>query len=93
MRKNIVKRDWTITGKRCAASLLECGLIVTAVFLLHLPAPANYFQWVEKAIVVFVISFGIVACCSFLFFRQDTRITIKRFKNIFAKKGKRILGR
>ena len=86
MRKNIVKRDWSITLKRCFISFAECGLIILAVYLLRLESPVDYLHWVLNAIIVLCISFAIVAGGSLLFFKKDTLLAIKKLKNIFNRK-------
>ena len=89
MSKNIVVRSRMIALVRCLVSIGEAAVIIAVMYFLPLPTPTNYLWWAVKAVITLAIALVVVLGGNYLFFRKDTKLAIRKLKNIFRRRGRK----
>ena len=88
LSKNIIVRSNLITMGRILVSFIESVAVVFFVYLIKLPVPLGYVDWIINATVILGISITIVAIGSFVFYNHDTLNAITKIENIIKRKTK-----
>lgn len=86
MNQKLVKKTWMEMPLRVLISFVEAAVIIIIVSTLHLAAPTGYFMWFTNALLTGVICIVVVVIGSFIFFKKDTMLAIKKIWGILKRK-------
>lgn len=86
MSKNLVKRSIWVVISKIIVSFIEAAAVFAIISVIHFPNPNNYFTWIIKAFICFVISLVLVVVGNYIIFKEDSTNTIIKLKSIVRKK-------
>ena len=89
LRKKILYRSPKVFFQRLLVNVCSAACVVAAGLLIPFSTPATYWEWIGKALPVFIIACVIVFIWNILFYRKDVIGIFLQFKQLLTRSQKK----